>query len=465
MSYDVVVIGAGAGGEAATSALAKLGSKVAVVERDLIGGLCAFWACMPSKTLLDAAGRRALGAGYPWEHASARRDWMISRERIARPDDAGHVHSLESEGADVLRGTARVTAPGRIEVRSNGAAPRTIETRSLILAVGSAPVVPQVDGLREAGFWTSNDGTATRDLPSSIAIMGGGVVGVELAQVFARFGVRTTIIQGSDRILPRDHPRSSRVVADQLRADGVDIRTDVTARSVERGGAGRRITLSDESVVDAAELMVAVGRRAADLRELGCEEAGVSLDDRGHATPDERMAIADEVYVAGDCAGGPQFTHVADYEGRIAARAAAGRPARADLDTVPAVTFTDPESAAVGLTVQQAWERGLDAFEVTADFATTARGFTIEPRRPSDEPILEGSPGHITAVVDRDRRVLVGAFLASPGAGELIHEPTLAIKHRVPVHVLADTIHAFPTAGRVFGNLMAEARDRCESRD
>jgi pyruvate/2-oxoglutarate dehydrogenase complex dihydrolipoamide dehydrogenase (E3) component len=234
---------------------------------------------------------------------------------------------------------------------------------------------------------------------------------------------------------------------------------------VERGGAGRRITLSDGSVVEAAELMVAVGRRAADLRELGCEEAGVTLDDRGHASPDDRMAIAEHVYVAGDCAGGPQFTHVADYEGRIAARAAAERPVRADLDTVPAVTFTDPESAAVGLTVQQAWERGLDAFEVTADFATTARGFTIEPRRPSDEPILEGSPGHITAVVDRDRRVLVGAFLACPGAGELIHEQTLAIKHRVPVDVLADTIHAFPTAGRVFGNLMAEARDRCESRD
>jgi pyruvate/2-oxoglutarate dehydrogenase complex dihydrolipoamide dehydrogenase (E3) component len=465
VSYDVVVIGAGAGGEAATSVAAQLGSKVAVVERDLVGGLCSFWACLPSKTLLDAAGRRAFGAAYPWDRASARRDWMISREGIPYPDDAGHVRSLESEGAEVIRGSARIVGRGKIEVRSDGTAPRTLETRSLVLAVGSTPVVPQVDGLQEAGFWTSNDGTATRDLPSSLVVMGGGVVGVELAQVFVRFGVRTTIIQGRDRILPRDHPKSSGIIADQLREEGVDIRTDVTATRVERGGAGRRITLSDRSVVEAAELMVAVGRRAADLRELGTEEAGITLDERGRASPDDRMAVADGVFVAGDCAGGLQFTHVADYEGRIAARNASGRDVRADLATVPTVTFTDPESATVGLTVQQAWERGIDAFEVTADFATTARGFTIEPRRDSDRAILEGSPGHITAVVDRERRVLVGAFLACPGAGELIHEPTLAIKHRVSVDVLADTIHAFPTAGRVFGNLMAEARDRCEAQE
>jgi pyruvate/2-oxoglutarate dehydrogenase complex dihydrolipoamide dehydrogenase (E3) component len=191
----------------------------------------------------------------------------------------------------------------------------------------------------------------------------------------------------------------------------------------------------------------------------------VTLDDRGRADPDDRMRIAEQVFVAGDCAGGPQFTHVADYEGRIAARAAAGQPVRADLATIPSVAFTDPESAAVGVSVRDARERGLDAFEVSVDFSTTARGFSIEPRRPGKDPILEGSPGHITVVVDGDRRVLVGAFAACPGAGELIHEPALAIKHRVPVDVLADTIHAFPTAARAFGNLMAEAKDRCEAKD
>src|ERR671919_544254 len=205
--------------------------------------------------------------------------------------------------------------------------------------------------------------------------------------------------------------------------------------------------------------------RAADLSGLDVDEAGVSLDDRGRTMPDERMAVGDRVFVAGDCAGGAQFTHVADYEGRIAARAAAGKEVRADLTTIPAVTFTDPETASVGMTVEAARELGIDAFEVTVDFATTARGLTIEPRRRSDRAILEGSPAHITAVVDGEQRVLVGAFVACPGAGELIHEPAVAIKAQVPIDVLADTIHAFPTAARALGNLMAEAVDRLGSRE
>jgi pyruvate/2-oxoglutarate dehydrogenase complex dihydrolipoamide dehydrogenase (E3) component len=415
-----------------------------------------------AKTLLDAAARRAVGADYPWERASARRDWMISREERNRPDDAGHVQRLESAGAEVIRGTARLVGAGAVEVR-NGGSPRTLETEALILAIGSTPVVPDIEGLEEAGYWTSDDATSTRELPSSIVVMGGGVVGVEMAQVFARFGVKTTLVQGNERILPRDHPRSSALLADQLREEGVDIRTNVTATAVANGGAGRRVTLSDGTEVEGAQILVAVGRRAAALGALGVEEAAVRLDGRGVARPDDRMAVGDGIYVAGDCAGGAQFTHVADYEGRIAARAAAGRDVRADLATIPAVTFTDPETATVGLTVEAARERGVDAFEVTVDFATTARGFTIEPRRRSDTAILEGSPGHITAVVDRDRRILVGAFAACPGAGELIHEPVLAIKARVPVDVLADTIHAFPTGARAFGNLMAEARDRVDA--
>jgi pyruvate/2-oxoglutarate dehydrogenase complex dihydrolipoamide dehydrogenase (E3) component len=465
VSYDVVVIGAGAGGEAAGTQSAQLGRKVAVVERDLVGGLCSFWACLPSKTLLDAAERRAAGAEYAWDRASARRDWMISREGIPSPDDTGHVRGLESAGAEVVRGAARVVGPGRVEVRQNGQKPSTLEAGALILAVGSTPVIPSIDGLEEAGFWTSNDATSSRELPSSLVILGGGVVGVELAQAFGRFGTRTTLIQGADRILPRDHPRSSEVVTDQLREEGVEIRTNVTATAVERGGAGRRVSLSDGGVVEGAELLVAVGRRAADLRALGSEDAGAALDDQGRASPDGRMSIGQDVYVVGDCAGGAQFTHVADYEGRIAARAAAGQEIRADLATIPTATFTDPETGTAGMTVQAARERGIEAFEVTVDFATTARGFTIEPRRRSEEAILEGSPGHITAVVDRERRVLVGAFAACPGAGELIHEPALAIKGAVPVDVLADTIHAFPTAARAFGNLMAEARDRCDSKE
>jgi pyruvate/2-oxoglutarate dehydrogenase complex dihydrolipoamide dehydrogenase (E3) component len=454
VSYDVVVIGAGAAGEGAGSLGAELGGRVAVVERDLVGGLCGFWACMPSKALLDSAHHRALGADYPWSRASARRDWMISREGIPYPDDSGHVRSLEAAGAEVVRGTASIVSPGRVEVRSNGERPRTLEGRSLILAVGSTPVIPPVEGLRDSGYWTSNDGTALREPPSSIVVMGGGPVGVELTQVYARFGVRTTLVEGNPRILARDHPRSSQVLADQLAAEGVDIRTGVRAVSVERGGPGRIVELSDGSRVEGAEVLVSVGRRPADLRALGAEEAGARLDEGGVAQPDERMRIARGVFAVGDAAGGMQFTHVADYTARVAVRTAMGEDVRADLSAVPRTTFTDPETASVGSTVEQARERGIDAFEVTVDYSTTARGFTIEPRTGD---YLAGSPGHITAVVDRDRKVLVGTFAACPGASELIHEAVLAVKMGIPIPVLADTIHAFPAGSRVFGNLVADA--------
>jgi dihydrolipoamide dehydrogenase len=453
---DVVVIGAGAAGEAAGTLGPELGGRVAVIERDLFGGQCSFWACLPSKTLLDSAHRRALGAEYGWERAAARRDWMISREEGDYPDDGNHVRRLEEAGARLVRGTARIDGPGRVEVRRDGELPETLEARSLIVAAGSLPVIPKIEGLQEAGYLTSNDGTAIRDLPSSIVVMGGGPVGVELAQVYARFGVRTAIVQGGDRILPRDHPRSSQVLAEQLKAEGVEIRIGVHATGVRTGGAGRIVELSDGSTVEGAEVLVAVGRRPSDLRELGIEEAGVELGSRGEVAPDAQMRVAESIYVAGDCAGGMQFTHVADYQGRVAVRSALGRKSRADLSAIPRTTFTDPETAAVGLTIEEAWYQGLDVFEETMDFATTSRGFTIEPTVPSAEG-FSGSPGHITAVVDRERGTLAGVFAACPGASELINEAALAIKLGVPVGVVADSIHAYPTAARVLAGVCAAA--------
>jgi pyruvate/2-oxoglutarate dehydrogenase complex dihydrolipoamide dehydrogenase (E3) component len=454
MTYDLIVIGAGAAGEAAYAEAARLGGRVAVVERDLVGGECSFWACMPSKTLLDSAGRRSIGGTYPWERASARRDWMISREGIDYPSDAGHVGSVEAAGAELLRGEGRIVGKGKVEVRRDGENPRTIEGRNLVMSTGSVPFIPPVKGLGEAGYWTSREATSTRELPSSIVIMGGGPVGVEMAQVFVRFGVTTTLVEGNDRVLARDHPLNSKAVGDQLVEEGLDVRTGVHAKAVRRGGQGRIVELSDGSTVEGSEVLVSVGRRPADLRSLGAEEAGAELGERGEVRHDEQMRVADGLFVAGDVAGGLQFTHVADYEGQIAARVAVGRDGRADLSSIPRCTYTYPPAGAVGWTVPEAQERGIDALEVTQDFSVTARGYTIEPRRPSDKAILEGSPGHVTVVVDRERQLLVGAFAACQGAPEFIHEAVLAVKLKTPIEVLADTIRAFPAAARVFGNVV-----------
>ncbi len=446
---DLVIIGAGPAGEAAAFKAAKLGASVTVLERDLVGGECPFWACMPSKTLLDSARRRACGAEYPWERASARRDWMISREGTDYPSDAGHVRALEGEGIQFVRGTGRLVAPGRVEASVDGGKPVAIEARSVILSAGSVPFIPPIDGLDAAGYWSSREATSTRELPSSLIVLGGGPIGVEMAQVFARFGTKVTVVEGNDRLLPRDHPLSSKAVADQIAGEGIVIRTGVTATSVDAGGPGRLVGLSDGSKLEAAQVLVAVGRRPADIRSLGAEEAGATVDERGAVSPDDRLAIGDGVYVAGDAAGGLQFTHLADYEGRMTAISATGGDGVVDLTAVPRVTFTDPETGAVGSTVDEAGERGIDAFELTQDFAQTARGQTIE-----------GSRGHVSIIVDRGRRTLAGAFGACPGAGEFIHEAVLAMRARIPVDVLADTIGAFPTSARVLNNLFVEAADQ-----
>jgi pyruvate/2-oxoglutarate dehydrogenase complex dihydrolipoamide dehydrogenase (E3) component len=448
VDLDVIVIGGGAAGEAAGFAAAAIGAPAVLVERALVGGECPFWACMPSKTLLNSAAQRACNADYEWAHASARRDWMISREQIDHPDDGGHVRRMEAAGTRVIRGEARIVGPGAVEVRTSDGV-QTLEAANVIVAAGSSPFVPPIPGVDGVSYWTSRDATSTRELPSSLVILGGGVVGVEMAQVFVRFGVRVTLVEGGDRILSRDHPLTSKAVADQLTEEGLDLHAGVSAQLIRAGGAGRIVELSDGSTVEGAELLVAVGRRAADLRALGVEDAGATLDGRGAATPDDQMRVADGLFVAGDVAGGLQFTHVADYEGGIAARAAAGRPDKADLRVVPKVTFTDPEAAAVGLTVEEAQAQGIDAFEISRDFASTGKGQTVE-----------GSRGHLTAVVDRERKRLVGEFAACPGAGELIHEAVLAMKMDAPLDILADTIHAFPTTARVMGGVYKDAAER-----
>ncbi|MDQ3880118.1 MAG: NAD(P)/FAD-dependent oxidoreductase [Chloroflexota bacterium] len=443
--FDFVVVGAGAAGEAAAHMARRRGASVAIVDRDLFGGSCAFWACIPSKTLLHAAAVRATGGDYPWPRASDRRDYMINREGRGYPDDTSHADALAAAGATVLRGEARVAGPGRVEVGENGST-RLLAARDIVIAVGSHSKVPNIDGLDRIGYWTNVQATSLRELPESIAILGGGPTGVELAQVYARYGVATTLVHPKPLILDREHPRSSRAIAAGLERDGVAIRTGVHAQRV--GDAGRdgakRVELSDGSSVEAREVLLSVGR-SSPLAGLGLETVGVDLDGRDALHPDDRLRIAPHVFAVGDPAGPELHTHLAHYQGEMAVRIALGDDVRPDYRAIPRATYTDPEVASVGIGLEQARDEGRDAFEETADLATSAKGYVTE------------SGGHVSIVVERSERILLGAFIAGPGASEAIHEAVLAIKTRTPLDVLADTLHAFPTTARVMGGLFAEA--------
>jgi len=446
-TYDFVVIGAGGGGEAAAHYALARGASVAIVDRDLFGGSCPFWACMPSKTLLHAAEVRARGGDYPWPRASARRDYMIVREGRDYPDDSGHVRSLEAAGAAVLRGTARLIGRGAVTV-THDAARHDVRAEHIVIAIGSVGKVPPVPGLEEAGYWSNREATSTRELPRSIVVLGAGPSGVEIAQYFARFGVRTAIV-APRQVNPTDHPRSSAMLADVLRASGVDVRTGVRARRVN-AGAGTEgahiVELSDGAALEAHVIQLSVGRTSAPaLRELGLESIGVTYDGRSDTlTVGDDLRVADDVYAVGDVIGHELSTHLAHYSGETAVKIALGGSIRADLRAVPRVVYTDPPFAAVGLTAEQARARGIDALEETQDLATSAPGYVGE------------FGGHATVVVDRGRRSLVGAFIAGPGAGEAIHESVLALRLGTPVDVLAETIHAFPTVARVMGSLFAK---------
>ncbi|HUG29533.1 MAG TPA: NAD(P)/FAD-dependent oxidoreductase [Candidatus Limnocylindria bacterium] len=455
-TYDLVIIGAGEAGQAAAHLARHRGASVAVVERELFGGSCPYWACMPSKALLHAAAVHAAGGDYAWPRASDFRDWMIKREGTDWPDDSSHVESLEKAGAAVFRGTGQIDGPGRVTVASDGAEQdgdeqQVLGARAILVAVGTHSTVPDdIEGLDQIEPWTNRQATTTRELPRSLVILGGGPTGVEMAQVYARYGVPTVLVSSSERINPSDHPRSSAVLDERLRAEGVDIRTGTRAVAVRaRGGAGaaHAVELENGSAVTGHEVLLAVGRTAP-LAGLGLETVGVTPDADGRLHPDERLRIAENVYVAGDPAGPEMHTHLAVYQGEIAARIALGEDVRPDHRAIPHAIYTDPQAAGVGLQLDDALAQGLDAFEETADYATTAPGFIAE------------AAGHVTIVADRGARVLLGAFIAAPGAAEAIGEAVLAVKLRVPLEQLADTIHPFPTTLRIMGSLFAKAAAR-----
>ena len=453
--FDFIIIGAGPAGEAAAYEARRRGASVAIVDRLWFGGSCPHIGCIPSKSLLDSAARFAANpATWTWSQTSERRDWMINRPDGAEdPDDESHVGDLVDAGAVPYRGDARITARGHVEVRHDDAT-HVLHGDNVVIAVGSRSKIPPVPGLDAIPVWTNRQATLARVLPRSLLVLGGGPTGCELAQVYARFGVPVTIVQSGDRLAPTDHPRNSQVIAEALRDDGVDVRLGVRAVGA-RAGAGHDgahvIDLDNGGSAEGHAVLLAVGREFP-LEDLGLEAYGIDTTGRLAFPRDGRLKIADGLWVIGDPAGPELHTHQAHYQGEMAIRMALGDPVRPDYRALPRATYTDPEAAFVGLTLDQATADGLDATEFSGDFATSARGFGVQAKR-----------GHVTIVVDRSSRTLVGAAMACIDASAAIHECVLAIRAQVSIDVLADTIHAFPSTGRLLNGLFAEAKRSLEA--
>ena len=447
-AFDFAIIGAGPAGEAAAHKARELGATVAIADRLWFGGSCPHIGCIPSKSLLNAAARHACGDDYSWQRASERRDYMVNRPPNApEPDDSTHVRALEEAGARTYRGTARIVGRGRLEVGPD-AARETIEARNVLVAVGSRTKVPAIDGLQQTRTWTNREATLARELPASLLVLGGGPTGCELSQIYARFGVPTTVVQSGPRLLPNDHPRNAEAVAVGLRDSGVDVRTGVRAIRA-RAGAGPKgadlVELDNGSTASGHAILLAVGRTFP-IDDLGLEHYG--LDPRGRVPfpRDGHLRIADGLFVIGDVAGPELHTHQGHYQGEMAVRMALGETITPDYRALPRATYTDPEASSVGVTLDQAYDAGIDAFELVADFPRTSKGYSVE-----------ATTGHVTIVVDRATRQLIGAAMACPDASSAIHECVLAIKARVPIDVLADTIHAFPSTSRIFNGLFNDA--------